>query len=391
MLRSIGLALILCLISVTTAPAQGACSAGSEPDLRKQALGSSDVAVSQSYLSCFSYSDAAPSIRKHVRDLRSENECRAALASDDAAFVRNFISDNADNACATRALAHLKEIERQIEAQSVYKRYRNSFLTGTPLTRGGVPDMRACIRGCTTRGAACVGYSFDTGTSACTLWSALTGRLPRGRTESGSVAEVPLAAVAPPPPAPAPPPPPAVPVIPLSPQEQDVGTFEIARNVDIDGGDYDMIRGTDYGNCRRSCAAASRCRAFTFNTEQNACFLKDSVPDTVGFPGAVSGRKRGETVAIGDRRPAPRPQSPGTEVARSRIDLLLQNIDLSNNGDPGADYRRYDDISVLDCRSLCKAASACRAFTYNLQRSACILKRSYQSEGYFEGAFSGIK
>lgn len=58
--------------------------------------------------------------------------------------------------------------------------------------------------------------------------------------------------------------------------------------VDFYGGDIRAIYGTSLPLCARICLDEAECRAFTFNTRNNACFLKEAVAERVPFAGAIS-------------------------------------------------------------------------------------------------------
>jgi uncharacterized protein YfaS (alpha-2-macroglobulin family) len=57
---------------------------------------------------------------------------------------------------------------------------------------------------------------------------------------------------------------------------------------DFFGGDIRSIYGTSLDLCARICLDEAACSAFTFNTRNNACFLKETITERVPFAGAVS-------------------------------------------------------------------------------------------------------
>lgn len=63
-----------------------------------------------------------------------------------------------------------------------------------------------------------------------------------------------------------------------------------APGSDYFGGDYDIVRDVTLPECENACVADSRCAAFTYNTQANWCFLKESVGERRTVAGAVSGR-----------------------------------------------------------------------------------------------------
>ncbi len=61
-------------------------------------------------------------------------------------------------------------------------------------------------------------------------------------------------------------------------------------NTDLPGFDYSIIRDTDLDACSAACAEDNICRAFTFNSQSDWCFLKGTAGEPTEFSGATSGR-----------------------------------------------------------------------------------------------------
>jgi alpha-2-macroglobulin len=70
---------------------------------------------------------------------------------------------------------------------------------------------------------------------------------------------------------------------------------------DYAGGDYRTIKNTDLANCTALCAGDAKCKAFTFNTRANWCFLKSEAGVLMPFQSAVAGGKvaKKPTIATG--------------------------------------------------------------------------------------------
>ncbi|QDZ10793.1 alpha-2-macroglobulin family protein [Devosia ginsengisoli] len=64
----------------------------------------------------------------------------------------------------------------------------------------------------------------------------------------------------------------------------------LLQDTDLPGSDYSIIRNTDLDACTAACTDDNICRAFTFNSQSNWCFLKGAVGEQAEFAGAVSGR-----------------------------------------------------------------------------------------------------
>ncbi len=65
---------------------------------------------------------------------------------------------------------------------------------------------------------------------------------------------------------------------------------ELLPGIDLPGFDYAVQQNTTIGACQAACEDDNLCRAFTFNTEANWCFLKSGSADEVPFAAASSGR-----------------------------------------------------------------------------------------------------
>ncbi|TVR47582.1 MAG: hypothetical protein EA386_07040, partial [Rhodobacteraceae bacterium] len=61
------------------------------------------------------------------------------------------------------------------------------------------------------------------------------------------------------------------------------------HNRDVIGFDYRFMRNMSVASCQASCEADRQCRAFTFNTRHNACFLKEGGTVLVTNADAISG------------------------------------------------------------------------------------------------------
>jgi alpha-2-macroglobulin len=63
----------------------------------------------------------------------------------------------------------------------------------------------------------------------------------------------------------------------------------LTENADLPGGDIQSIFDTTLEACETSCLANGQCRAITFNTKANSCFLKSGTGDQQPYVGAYSG------------------------------------------------------------------------------------------------------
>ena len=364
-------ALAFGLLSFLCAPLPGKAAQGqaascrnqTEPALREAALRSGELDISDHYLSCFPYGDGAISVKEHRDKIQEEAQCKAASASSNPEELRSFILAWSGSECAKQVAARLL----QLRNSSNFIQYRNTMLVGTASKQGTADDVVSCSSTCQASGESCVGYSFDTGQKICTLWSAVQSRTPRGNTESGSLKQLPVGVPANP-----------APTAPAQPQPPQAASMQYGNGIDLPGGDYARYDAMPFQQCNALCLASPQCLAFTYNTAAQVCFLKSRVGSSIQAQNAVSGVKSA-AAALGA------PANGG-----SRITNLMSNIDLPND-DLSLDYAMLRQIPLSACQQQCNDDRQCAAFTYNHERSACILKRGFGRRQMFYGATSGIK
>ncbi|MDQ2066495.1 alpha-2-macroglobulin family protein [Xinfangfangia sp. CPCC 101601] len=63
----------------------------------------------------------------------------------------------------------------------------------------------------------------------------------------------------------------------------------ISVDTDLPGGDISSLFDTTQDACERACITNTRCEAYTFNTRNGSCFLKQGAGEAESFAGAVSG------------------------------------------------------------------------------------------------------
>src|ERR1700704_5203973 len=66
-----------------------------------------------------------------------------------------------------------------------------------------------------------------------------------------------------------------------------------APQLDRPGGDYTHFRPTELRDCQRSCTTDRRCAAYSFNSVESTCYLKDQITKTSRDSRTVSGVKEG--------------------------------------------------------------------------------------------------
>jgi alpha-2-macroglobulin len=129
---------------------------------------------------------------------------------------------------------------------------------------------------------------------------------------------------------------------------------------DFAGGDYRTIKKTDLGQCSAVCAGDAKCKAFTFNSKANWCFLK-SVADVV-LPAqvAVAGRNSAEPVTIAT---AEAPELSFIDVsvvsaARSFADVLKAGTPPENKDPVALKAEVQAKIAALDFQGAADLAKA---------------------------------
>ena len=161
----------------------------------------------------------------------------------------------------------------------------------------------------------------------------------------------------------------------------DLETWHYAQfsNVDFYGGDL-IPKGLEVHDstiCASACEADNTCRAFTFNAEQNRCFLKTGHQFVQGVAGVTSGMffKAKETEA--------------TVQLNAEWDLFLRS-DL-----PGHDIGEYPARSYDQCMTQCEGVSSCGGFTwvYGGRKNHCYLKSGpgLYPAGFKKGMVSASK
>lgn len=340
-----------------------ACVGQVEQTLRERALADNKPETASRYLSCFPYGDGANSVRAHQKKLEEVRACETAMAATTAEELRNFIMQWSQSECAARVAVRLSEINDL----SIYTRYASSMFVGTQSRRGSIGDEKACALACKGDGDSCVGYSFETGQQACTLWNRIDSRTPRGGVTSGSTRPVnigvPMAPLNTPPTHQAPP---------FTPSS--AGSMRYLNDIDLPEGDYFNLRDVTLEQCNTLCSQRSECAAFTYNTRASACFLKATTGAPVPFAGAISGFKS----TVSPQSAAPRPMQ------------IHANVDLPN-ANSADDYALIRQTTLQTCKASCEGDQQCAAFTFNQNVQACILKRSYGRRVQFNGAISGTK
>ena len=157
----------------------------------------------------------------------------------------------------------------------------------------------------------------------------------------------------------------------------DENKFVFVPQEDSPGNDYQRLDNSSFEDCAQRCDAERQCNAFTFNQLHNECFLKLSANRATTFYAlATTGVKLSPSMQ-------PTAGASGSEASF----VMLPQADSPRN-----DYSRVDLPSLEECRHSCDGNDGCRAFTYNLARGVCFLKRAANQWTNFNAwAITGIK
>ncbi|MFL6193244.1 MAG: PAN/Apple domain-containing protein [Thermoanaerobaculia bacterium] len=136
------------------------------------------------------------------------------------------------------------------------------------------------------------------------------------------------------------------------------------------GSDYNQFRTEDLEVCRRACSRDRRCAAYTFNSIESLCYLKDSVPGQSRDSRTVSGVKSG----YGYDRPS---SGGGWEEAGVNR--------------PGSDYSRFRTQRIVECQDACDRDRRCRSYTFNSKDDTCYLKDRVPAPTRDAKTTSGVK
>ncbi len=149
--------------------------------------------------------------------------------------------------------------------------------------------------------------------------------------------------------------------------DSDFGLTE-ERGYDRRGNDYTSFRARSLADCKGACRKDRRCRAYTYDTRNDACYLKDRVNSSQRNDAMVTGTKRDDS---------------------SDGDFGLteeQGYDRRGN-----DYTSFRARSLSDCVGACRKDARCRAYTYDTRNDACYLKDRVNSAQSDDAMVTGYK
>jgi hypothetical protein len=125
---------------------------------------------------------------------------------------------------------------------------------------------------------------------------------------------------------------------------------------------------SDRETCQTQCRIHGECKAYTFNTWNNMCFLKSGVRTAYKNAAAISGY-RGQ----------------GTRIWESPF-AMMEGVDY-----PGADYFQLRGVSFDQCLRKCEETLFCKAFTYVKRLKDCWMKTAVRNATPNKDVTSGIR
>jgi hypothetical protein len=129
------------------------------------------------------------------------------------------------------------------------------------------------------------------------------------------------------------------------------------------------IREADASSCETRCRDDGECKAFTYNEEYSACFLKSRVDFAFGDRSASSGYRA------------------ELEPQIRRLGITIEEA----TDFPGNDYDWRKPATFSSCLLACSDNAVCRAFTFIASRQECWLKNAVGSGEPRPGLVSGVK
>jgi hypothetical protein len=146
------------------------------------------------------------------------------------------------------------------------------------------------------------------------------------------------------------------------------------RGYDRRGNDYTSFRARGLSDCLGACRKDHRCRAYTYDTRNDACYLKDRVNSAQRNGDMVTGYKREDGGGYDDD------DDDDFDLTEER------GYDRRGN-----DYTSFRARGLSDCMAACRRDGRCRAYTYDTRNDACYLKDRVNSSQRDNDMVTGYK
>ena len=152
----------------------------------------------------------------------------------------------------------------------------------------------------------------------------------------------------------------------------DFGGLTEERGHDRRGSDYTSFRARGLEDCKGACRKDGRCRAYTYDTRNEACYLKDRVNSSQRNDSMVTGYKRDDSSDSGNSSDFGLTEERGYDRR-------------------GSDYTSFRARGLSDCKETCRKDGRCRAFTYDTRNDACYLKDRVNSPQKDDSMVTGYR
>jgi serine protease Do len=162
------------------------------------------------------------------------------------------------------------------------------------------------------------------------------------------------------------------------------------RGYDRRGNDYHSFRARGLGDCQDACARDGRCRAYTFDTRNGDCYLKDRVNSGERNGVMVTGYKeerRDRADRDRDRSDQDRDRDRDRDEG-GRRQRLSEEPGRDRKGD---DYTSFRARDLRECKRECRDDDRCQAYTFLERSHMCYLKSRINSGVRNRGAVTGYK
>lgn len=148
--------------------------------------------------------------------------------------------------------------------------------------------------------------------------------------------------------------------------------FREYANRDMDGGDYRKMPKVTKAECVAACLGASRCQAYSYDSWNQWCFLKEKTGGLRLEPSSITGVR-----------------SNISQPSQSAQPQIMQRY--RGRHFPGKGYRSDQASSFELCESQCEGDSQCAAFTFYNGERRCKLFASTGEYFSHRAADSGVK
>uniref|UniRef100_A0A061SA98 Apple domain-containing protein n=1 Tax=Tetraselmis sp. GSL018 TaxID=582737 RepID=A0A061SA98_9CHLO len=195
-------------------------------------------------------------------------------------------------------------------------------------------------------------------------------------------------------------------------EPSDLYEFEREDNVACKDDNIEIFRDVSRKTCEEQCSCRDWCVAYTYNSKNDDCYLKETCYDKEDVRSDESGfkRPRGDVrrdLDIGERGGSEKQSSekePSSDKSEDSTDTNGQEAELCPPMNSAPAFRReennackdenamiFREVSLQVCEEQCACRSWCTAYTYNSEREDCYLKETCNLQDWHPIDMSGFK